>query len=79
MKLSDYLKATSFLDAYISMPTTMAERKLAQPPYTALMYVMGQLTSYEDLRDLTLEVVQVHGTSADTGTVDDLRGIIETL
>lgn len=43
------------------------------------MYVMSQITSYENLRDLILEAVQVHGTSADTFMDDDFRGTIETL
>ncbi|KAJ6016775.1 hypothetical protein N7451_000154 [Penicillium sp. IBT 35674x] len=61
MKLSDYPSATSFLDEYIAVHTTMAELKLAQPPYAALMYVTGELTSYQDLRDFNLQAVQVHG------------------
>lgn len=40
---------------------------------------MSKNTSYENLRDLILEAVQVHGTSADTFTDDDFRETIETL
>ncbi|KAJ5921375.1 hypothetical protein N7466_009701 [Penicillium verhagenii] len=64
MRMDDFTSLVTFLDEFMRLHSWMTEYKLQSSPYCAFLFIMRQLSSYEDVRDSIMESHRVSGATA---------------